>query len=120
MEHVGHDRGVIHASAHSRDYQWQKGTQKTGTIKIPTVTDKFHTYTLEWSAERLAAYVDDELYFEYLNEGEGEGKWPYNKPFYLILNVAVGGEWGSVEGVDGDAFPQTMEVDYVRVFKPVD
>ncbi len=120
MEHVDHDPGVIHASAHSRDYQWQKGTQKTGIIEIPTVTEEFHTYTLEWSKEGLAAYVDDQLYFEYLNEGLGDEKWPYNKPFYLILNVAVGGEWGSVEGVDEKGFPQTMEVDYVRVYKPVE
>lgn len=120
MEHVGHDPGVIHASAHSRDYQWQKGTQKTGTLSVPTATGEFHTYVLEWSEERLAAYVDDQLYFEYLNEGEGEGKWPYNKPFYLILNVAVGGEWGMVKGIDESAFPQTMEIDYVRVFQAID
>ena len=120
MEHVGHDPGVIHASAHSRDYQWQKGAQKTGTIEIPTASEEFHTYMLEWSEERLAAYVDDELYFEYLNEGLGESKWPYNKPFYLILNVAVGGEWGNVEGIDNAAFPQTMEVDYVRVYQATD
>ncbi|WP_324725972.1 glycoside hydrolase family 16 protein [Actomonas aquatica] len=117
MEHVGHDPGVIHASAHSRDYQWQKGTQKTGTISVPRATEAFHTYVLEWSENRLAAYVDDALYFEYLNEGDGEGKWPYVKPFYLILNVAVGGEWGMVKGIDEAAFPQTMEVDYVRVYR---
>ena len=117
MEHVGHDPGVIHASAHSRDYQWQKGSQRTATVKIPTATEEFHTYVLEWSEDRLAAYVDDLLYFEYLNEGEGVGKWPYIKPFYLILNVAVGGEWGMVEGIDEAAFPQTMEVDFVRVYQ---
>lgn len=117
MEHVGHDAGVIHASAHSRDYQWQKGTQKTGVLKVPTVTEEFHTYVLEWSEERLAAYVDDQLYFEYLNEFEGEGKWPYNKPFYLIMNIAVGGEWVAAAGIDDDALPQVMEVDYVRVFE---
>ncbi len=117
MEHVGHDRGVIHASAHSRDYQWQKGTQKTGVIEIPTATEEFHSYILEWSEERLAAYVDDQLYFEYLNEGEGVGKWPYNKPFYLIMNIAVGGEWVAAAGIDDDALPQVMEVDYVRVYQ---
>ena len=47
----------------------------------------------------------------------GETKWPYNKPFYLILNLAVGGAWGSLQGIDADAFPQTMEVDYVRVYQ---
>jgi len=54
---------------------------------------------------------------EYHNEGLGESKWPYDKPFYLILNVAVGGEWGRIKGIDEKNFPQTMEVDYVRVFQ---
>lgn len=117
MEHVGYDLGTVHASAHSRDYQWQKGTQQTAVIHIPDVSDAFHSYILEWTPDVLKAFVDDSLYFEYKNEGLGETKWPYNKPFYLILNLAVGGEWGNVEGIDDSAFPQTMEVNYVRVYQ---
>lgn len=117
MEHVGHDLGVIHASAHSKDYQWQKQTQKTGTINIPDAHQEFHSYIMEWSPEVMKTYVDDKLYFEYKNEGLGKDKWPYDKPFYLILNVAVGGAWGSMQGIDTTAFPQTMEVDYVRVYQ---
>jgi beta-glucanase (GH16 family) len=117
MEHVGHDLGVVHASAHSKDYQWQKGSQKTATILIPDVSEEFHSYIFEWTPQILKAFVDDSLYFEYKNEGLGESKWPYDKPFYLILNVAVGGAWGSLNGIDADAFPQTMEVDYVRVYQ---
>ena len=120
MEHVGHDPGIVHASAHSKDYQWQKGTQKTATMFIPDATDGFHSYKLDWSPEVLKGYVDDSLYFTYHNEGFGESKWPYNKPFYLILNVAVGGVWGSIQGIDDDAFPQTMEVDYVRIYQKSD
>jgi len=117
MEYVGHDKGIIHASAHSKDYQWQKQTQKTGVINVPDVTEKFHSYIFEWTPEVVKAFVDDSLYFEYRNEGLGESKWPYEKPFYLILNVAVGGAWGSMKGIDDDAFPQTMEVDYVRIYQ---
>jgi beta-glucanase (GH16 family) len=117
MEHVGHDKGVIHASAHSKDYQWQKGTQKTATIKVNEASEEFHSYILEWTPDYLKAYVDDDLYFIYENEKLGVSKWPYDKPFYLILNLAVGGAWGSVKGIDDEAFPQTMEVDYVRIFQ---
>ncbi len=117
MEHVGHDLGVIHASAHSKDYQWQKNTQKTAIIFVEDVHTDFHSYILDWTPDYIRTYVDDSLYFEYQNEGLGESKWPYDKPFYLILNVAVGGAWGSVEGIDESAFPQTMEVDYVRVYQ---
>ena len=117
MEHVGHDPGVIHASAHSKDYQWQTGTQQTATMLVPDATETFHEYILEWTPDVLRAFVDDSLYFEYENEGLGESKWPYDKPFYLILNVAVGGAWGSAKGIDETAFPQTMMVDYARVYQ---
>lgn len=117
MEHVGHNLGTIHASAHSKDYQWQKNTQQTSTIKIADVDEKFHSYILEWTPELMKAYVDDQLYFEYKNEGLGKSKWPYVKPFYLILNLAIGGAWGSGEGIDDGAFPQTMEIDYVRIYQ---
>lgn len=117
MEHVGHDLGVIHASAHSKDYQWQKQTQKTNTLHIPTVHEKFHSYSMEWTPEVLKFYVDENLYFIYENEGLGESKWPYDKPFYLILNVAVGGAWGSLQGIDEKAFPQTMQIDYVKIYQ---
>lgn len=117
MEHVGYDLNVVHASAHSKDYQWQASTQKTAIMKVPGATEKFQDYILEWSPQVLKAYVNDSLYFEYKNEGLGESKWPYDKPFYLILNLAVGGLWGAAKGIDEAAFPQTMEVDYVRVFQ---
>lgn len=117
MEHVGHDLNVIHASAHSKDYQWQVGTQKTGVMTVPKASEEFHSYILEWNAEVMKAFVDDSCYFEYKNEGLGETKWPYNKPFYLILNVAVGGAWGGMNGIDEQVFPQTMEVEYVRVYQ---
>ncbi len=117
MEHVGHDPNIIHASAHSRDYQWQAGNQKTGVVNIPGVTENFHSYILEWSSEIIKVSVDDSCYFTYKNEGLGETKWPYNKPFYLILNVAIGGAWGNEKGIDDNAFPQSMDIDYVRIYQ---
>lgn len=117
LEHVGHNPDIIHASAHSRDYQWQKGTQKTAVIKVPGSTENFHNYSLEWSSDVMRIYVDDSCYFTYKNERLGETKWPYDKPFYLILNLAVGGAWGGEKGIDEAAFPQTMEFEYVRVYE---
>ena len=117
LEHVGHALDVIHASAHSKDYQWQAGNQKTAIITVPGSTENFHNYSLEWSSEKMSVFVDDSCYFEYKNEGLGVSKWPYNKPFYLILNLAIGGAWGNVKGIDEAAFPQAMEVDYVRIYQ---
>ena len=117
MEHVGHDLNVIHASAHSKDYQWQAGNQKTAVITVPGATENFHNYILEWSSDIIKVSVDDSCYFRYRNEGLGETKWPYNKPFYLILNLAIGGAWGNAKGIDNAAFPQTFEIDYVRIYQ---
>lgn len=117
MEYVGHDPGVIHASAHSKDYQWQQQTQKTNIINIPDVSNEFHSYILEWTPELIKVFIDSIQYFEYENEGLGESKWPYDKPYHLIMNIAVGGAWGGLNGIDEKAFPQTMEVDYVRVYQ---
>ncbi|MBC2606340.1 glycoside hydrolase family 16 protein [Pelagicoccus albus] len=117
MEHVGYDVGTVHASAHSKTYQWQAGTQKTGTIKVPNATAEFHTYTLEWSEDEVKAFVDGTLYFSYQNENTGWESWPYQRDYYLILNLAVGGLWGATKGVDEECFPQRMEVDFVRVYQ---
>ncbi len=117
MEHVGYDIGTIHASAHSKKYQWKAGTQKTATISIPNATKEFHTYALEWSESEIRAYVDETLYFTYENENSGWETWPYQRDYYLLLNVAVGGLWGAAKGIDEDCFPQRMTVDYVRVYQ---
>jgi len=61
--------------------------------------------------------LDGEPYFTFANEGSGREAWPFDRPFQLILNVAVGGDWGGAEGVDDAAFPQRMEVDWVRVWQ---
>ena len=117
MEHVGHDPGLVHASAHSAAHQWQNGTQRTGSVRVEDAAHAFHTYGLEWTAEHIRASVDGRFYFTYTNDGEGPRSWPFDKPFYLIMNIAVGGAWGGMAGVDTTSFPQSMEVDYVRVYR---
>jgi len=121
MEHVGFDEGNIHASIHTTDYNHMNGTQKSGQVIIPTATDSFHVYSLEWDSTYIRYLVDDEPYFFIYNDSDGdEDKWPFNHSHYVILNLAVGGDWGGVQGIDPNAFPMEMEVDYVRVFKKSD
>ena len=62
-------------------------------------------------------FVDDKPVLTFPNDGKGFGSWPFDKPFHLLLNVAVGGMWGGQKGVDETVFPQRMEVDYVRVYR---
>lgn len=117
MEHVGYDQGVIHASTHTRKYFHSIGTQKTATITVADCSERFHVYSLDWDAETVTMLIDNKPYFSFKNEHTGNDAWPFNKPFYLLLNIAVGGDWGGQKGVDEKIFPVRMEVDYVRVYQ---
>lgn len=121
MEEVGFDPNVIHGSIHTSAYNHVIGTQKTGTVTVPTAQADFHVYAAEWTPEEIKIFVDDTPYFTFENERlsdsqAGYEEWPFDKPFHLLLNIAVGGAWGGQEGVDPDIWPQQMVVDYVRVY----
>ena len=117
MEHVGFDNGVIHASVHTSKYNWPNGNHHTQTYTLPSVVTDFHIYALEWTEESLDFYVDDVLITRFVNENTGWEAWPFDVPFYLIMNLAVGGEWGGARGVDRDAYPARFEIDWVRVYR---
>lgn len=117
MEHVGHDPGVIHASTHTHLHQWRKGTQRTATRTLPDVGSVFHTYVMEWDEGVIRVGIDDDFYFTSRQDGGDWQSWPFERPFYLLLNLAIGGDWGGEKGVDAAAFPQRMEVDFVRVYR---
>jgi len=118
MEHVGYQMDHIHGTVHNEAYYWAKWEQRKGRILIDGVDEDFHVYALEWTPERIDAFVDDSLYFTYINEQNGWRTWPYDQPFHVILNIAVGGMWGrSGGGIDDTIFPQQMLVDYVRVYE---
>lgn len=117
MEHVGYDPNVIHGSIHTKAYNHIIGTQKSAALTIPNATSTYHTYAIEWFADHIDFYIDQYKYFTFNNENSGWQKWPFDKRFHLILNVAVGGNWGGVQGIDVNAFPAQMEIDFVRVYK---
>ena len=117
MEHVGFDPGVIHGSAHTKRYNHVIGTQKTATVRVPDATDAFHVYAIEWDASRIRWLVDDRAYFAFAHESGGRDVWPFDGPFHVIVNIAVGGTWGGQQGIDEAALPFRMEVDYVRVYQ---
>ena len=118
LEHVGYQMNHVHGTVHNEAYYWVKWEQRKGRILLDGVDEKFHVYALEWTPERIDAFVDDAHYFSYVNEGTGWNAWPYDHPFFLILNVAVGGAWGRAGGpIDDSIFPQRMLVDWVRVYE---
>ena len=118
MEHVGYDPGVIHGTIHTEAYNHIKQTQKEGKITVPTAQDEFHVYAVDWSEDKMDFFVDGERYHTVLREPADDYKgWPFDQRFYLIMNIAVGGNWGGAQGVDPDIWPQRMEIDYVRVYE---
>lgn len=119
MEHVGFDEGVVHGTIHTEAYNHVKKTQKGKEITVRDATQQFHVYTIDWNTERIAFYVDDQNYYTVTKAETGPfyEQWPFDQPFFLILNLAIGGNWGGQKGVDDTAFPARMEVDYVRVYQ---
>ena len=117
MENVGYDPDTIVGSAHTEKYNHAIGTQKNAQIACPDCYKAFHVYALEWEEDEYRLYVDDQLYFTFKNEGTGYEVWPYDKRFHILLNLAIGGNWGGQKGIDDSLFPHVFEIDYVRVYK---
>jgi len=117
MEHVGYDPTRVHFSIHTEAYNHTKGTQKSTNRIISTAMSEFHKYRVDWTPYAVRGYFDDEFIFEFVNEGRGSSTWPFDKKFHLLLNLAIGGNWGGVNGVDDTIFPVIFEIDYVRVYK---
>ncbi|MFO8001459.1 MAG: family 16 glycosylhydrolase [Marinilabilia sp.] len=117
MEHVGYDPGMVHGSIHTEAFNHKDGTQKGGSIEVSDAQDEFHVYSIEWTPDEIRWFVDDEQYFSFSNKNISYKEWPFDKEFFLILNIAIGGDWGAVEGIDPDLEEAVMEIDYVRVYK---
>ncbi len=120
MEHVGFDQGVVHGSFHTKNWNWIIGTQKTKKIDVLDCSSAFHIYALEWTKDEMHLFVDDKDYYSYKNPHTDWKDWPFDQPFYVLLNIAVGGAWGGEQGVDETIFPQRMVIDFVRAYKAVE
>lgn len=117
MEFVGYMPDSVFGSVHTGLYNHTIGTQRTKGIVYKDLATAFHVYAIEWTEEKISFLIDDKKYYEFKNERSGPGAWPFDQEFHLILNIAVGGNWGGKYGVDDSIFPQTMEIDYVRVYQ---
>ncbi len=117
MEHVGFSPNNVHCTIHTSAFNHTRGTEKSAMKFVPTATDDFHVYRVDWTPFAIRGFIDDEQYFEFQNTNKGFTEWPFDKKFFLILNVAVGGNWGGAQGVDPNVFPASMVIDYVKVYK---
>lgn len=117
MEEVGYHPDYVSSSLHANAHVHSNGTQVTHEMHCPGAEGEFHKYAIEWTHDKITTFVDGKVQLTYNNRGLGRDDWPYDDPFYVILNLAWGGDWGGSQGVDESALPVTMEVDYVRVFQ---
>jgi beta-glucanase (GH16 family) len=116
MEHVGYEPRKIYGTVHTQAYNHKIGTSSGSSTTVTDPAANWHTYSLEWGPDSLFIGVDGDWYHRFGNEGNWQA-WPFDQPFHLILNLAVGGEWGGVQGVDTTIFPQEFRIDWVRVHK---
>jgi len=119
MEHVGKDPNVVHHSLHTDLYNHIKGTQITYFEKYDDLFETFHTYEVEWTETSIAFYIDGIKKYEAFKGQDGKDTtnagWPFDKPYYIILNLAIGGNWGGE--IDPSIFPADFVIDYVRVYQ---
>lgn len=116
MEHVGYDPGRVHATVHTRDFNHIKGTQRSANKMLPDFHTAFHVYRVDWTPDKIEAFIDNELILSFPKVSNRWEEYPFDQPFHILLNIAVGGGWGGLKGVDESIFPQRMEIDYVRVY----
>jgi beta-glucanase (GH16 family) len=118
MENIGKEPGTVHGTVHGPGYSGGAGIGGPLTLTGGrTLADDFHVYAIEWETNRICWYLDQQLYFTVTPTNLPAGKqWVYHQPQFLLLNMAVGGQWPG----NPDAktiFPQRMTVDYVRVYQ---
>ena len=121
MEYLGNQPTIVFGTVHGPGYSGGESISKEYQLQNDRFDNGFHVFGIEWSPNRINYYVDGDLYQSITpetveDETNGQGEWVFNRPFYIILNVAVG---GNLPGSPNDEtlFPQKMLVDYVRVYQ---
>ncbi len=121
MEYVSFKPNKTHFSLHSTANNHTNNTELTsGAVDLETIEEEFHNFGLLWSPIYIKFYIDDIDNIQYIFRRPltyTVDSWPFQNNFYFLMNIAVGGNWGGLEGIDTSIFPATMEVDYVRVYQ---
>jgi beta-glucanase (GH16 family) len=115
MEFRGQDPTTIHGSVHGPGYSGGNPITKSYTLENDRFDTGFHVFGIEWTPDHINYYVDDVLYNQ-ITPADVTGEWVFDHPFYIIINLAVGGSFAGSPNEE-TVFPQTMLVDYVRVYK---
>ncbi len=115
MEFIGKEPDLIFGTLHGPGYSGALGISKWNRQSY-NIADDFHVYSIEWEEDEIRWYYDDSLYHTVTRTDIGEREWVFNQPFFIILNLAVGGVLPGPVGLD-TKFPAQYLVDYVRVYQ---
>ncbi|HEX7598878.1 MAG TPA: glycoside hydrolase family 16 protein [Polyangia bacterium] len=115
MENIGKEPGIVHGTVHGPGYSGAQGVGGPYTLDAAKFSDDFHLFAVEWDKQEIRWYVDGKQYLA-ISPDKVSGDWVFNHPFFLILNLAVGGGWPGYPDAT-TTFPQALTVDYVRVFQ---
>ena len=119
VERVGYDAKHVHSTIHTFTRNSVNGNAITAFTRLGHKDDDFHIYSMLWNEEALYLSFDGINLLTYIRPNDATpDSWPFDVPFHLILNLAIGGSWGGVKGVTDEAFPQRMLIDYVRYYLP--
>ena len=117
MEFVGYAPDTIHANVHTKAFNHIIGNNKGDDIEIDKPYKKFHVYAIEWYKDKIDFFVDDQKYFTFKKHSDQMAEWPFDKPQFVIINLAIGGNLGGKKGIDDSLFPHKYYIDYIRYFK---
>ena len=118
MEYRGQEPHIIHGTIHGPGYSGNRGIGRSMNIGDDRFDESFHVFSVEWLPQSIRWYLDGVQYHEIRPE-DLPGDWVYDHPFYIILNLAVGGDY--VGPPDSEtSFPQSLYFDYVRVYELID
>lgn len=117
MENVGFDPNLVHFNIHTQANSKVEGSVASNHIEVPGVWEGWHTYGLDYQAHKLEMYFDGKKVLTYLDDGKGDKGWPFGRPQFIILNLAIGGDWGGQKGIDDSIFPSKFEVKSVHVYQ---
>ena len=118
MENIGKEPGIVHGTLHGPGYSGDKSIGKPSALDAGAYADDFHVYAVEWEPKEIRWYRDDVLYHT-ARPDTVPGDWVFEHPFFVLLNLAVGGYWPGYPDAS-TTFPQRMLVDYVRVYRRAD
>jgi beta-glucanase (GH16 family) len=116
MENVGYDPKNFHFSLHCENYNWTKPKQRTKVVSVDNPFD-FHKFGLDWEPDSITFYMDGKEAYRVEKDDASFDSWPFRDPFYIILNLAIGGFWGGAKGIDPTIFPSKYIVRYVKVYQ---